>query len=87
MIVTGDGEISWRPDRDAAVTVSGPVDSFLKGRIQLAVSDVSGVEQAQMAQVDESISEEVSGRGAFHPILLQKPRLLKLTRTELRLNR
>mgnify|MGYP000491300419 CR=1 FL=1 len=62
LIVTGDGEISLEGRiGDAAVTVSGPVDSFPEAD-QLAVS-VSEVEQAQMAQVDEALVKKSQEEG------------------------
>lgn len=62
LIVTGDGEISLEGRiGDAAVTVSGPVDSFPEAD-QLAVS-VSEVEQDQMAQVDEALVKKSQEEG------------------------
>lgn len=62
LIVTGDGEISLEDQiGDAAVTVSGPVDSFPEAD-QLAVR-VSEVEQAQMTQVDEALEKKSQEEG------------------------
>lgn len=62
LIVTGDGEISLEGRiGNAAVTVSGPVDSFPEAD-QMAVR-VSEVGQEHMAQVDEALEKKSQEEG------------------------